>query len=208
MENLYLPILNDNFQNNNLKVYAIKYNKDVIARFLEYIKVLYQDKYISICSNDLVERNVNPLIYTILMDMMSSNILDLRFFEVYMCVNFKEKNDNNYTENDKINILSQLQNNESISKDIKFSMKEEISNLIYKIELQQVSKNLTFNEKRMTIKEFEDLIYQFFDLCDIDKVKLKRNYMAYIMDGKDEIASINTKILNHNVFQKVYKKFF
>lgn len=182
MENLYLPILNDDYKNNNLKVYSIKYNKDVILRFLEYIRVLYQDKYISICSNNLVERTVNPLLYTLLLDMTASNVLDLRFFEVYMCVNFKETFGNNYTEIDKINILSQLQNSESISKDIKFSMKEEISNLIYKIELQQVSKNLTFNEKRMTIKDFEDLIYRFFDLCDIDKVKLKRNYMAYIMN--------------------------
>lgn len=209
MENLYLPVANGDFKNNKIRIYDMKYNKDVIEEFLEYVRISYQDKYIHCySSNDFTECNVNPLLYTILIDMVNSEVLDLRFLEVYMCVNFRKKFPNNYTENDKLNILLQLKNDESIFKDIHISSKEEISNIIYKLELQQISKNLTISEKSMTIKEFENLIFQFFDLFDIEKLKLKRNYMEYIMNGKDEIASINSKILSHDSFQKVYKKIF
>lgn len=208
MSNFYLPIYNDKVRN-NIKIYNMEYNRETINEFLEYVRISYQDKYLcSDLSNDLMGRNVDPLLYTILVDMVNSEVLDLRFLEVYLCVNFRNNFSNNYTENDKFNLLLQLKNNEVISKDIDFSINEEICNLIYKIELQQVSKNLTISEKNMTIKEFENLVFQFFNLFDIEKVELKRNYMEYIMNGKDEIASINSKILSRDSFQKVYKKIF
>ncbi len=209
MSSLYLPISSDNFKNNKPKIYDMKYNKDVLNEFLDYVKVSYQDKYIyGDLTNNLKEYNKNPLLYTVLFDMIQSEVLDLRFLGVYMGVNFKEKMPNNYTENDKDSILLQLKNDETIFKDINLTNKEEISNIIYEIELYQISKNLTIGEKAMSINDFENLVFQFFDLFDIQKVKLKRNYMEYIMAGKDEVASINSDILSHDSFQKVYKKIF
>ncbi len=125
-----------------------------------------------------------------------------------MDVNFKEEMVNNYTENDKNNILLQLKNIEPFSKDIQFANIDTISNFIYGMELQQVANNLTINEKGMMISDFSNIILRFFDLFEIQKVELKRNYKDYIMGNNYEVAHINENVLRHHAFQKVYKKFF
>lgn len=179
MANLYLPIYNKQFKNNN--IYNMQYDKEALNKFLDDIKFLYQDKHISKNSeNDLIEYSINPFLYTILMDMTCSDVVDLRSLGVYMWVNFNERIGN----------------------------KDEISDLVYDFELQQVANSLTINEKSMLKSNFNNTMLQFFELFDIEIVKLKRNYMDYIMNDKHEIAFINENILLHTSLQKVYKKFF
>jgi len=162
MSNLYLPIYNRKFKNNS--IFNMRYDKESLNKFLENIKLLYNDKYICKDSkNTLVEYSVNPLLYTILMDIINYDIVDLRFLGVYMQANFNERFSNNYTENDKVNILCQLKNIDSFSNHIQFANKEKISDFVYEMELQQVANSLTINEKSMLKSSFNSIMLQFLD---------------------------------------------
>ncbi len=76
MANFYMPVYNKKLNCND--IYNMEYDKDYLNKFLDNIRFTYQDKHIHNNSgNDLVEYSVNPLLYTILMDMMHYNVLNL-----------------------------------------------------------------------------------------------------------------------------------
>ena len=209
MNNVYLPVYDKDSRKNNVTIYNMEYNKETLNEFLEYVRNCYQDKCMHYNSeNELIEYKIDPLLYVILSNIANSEVLDLRPIEMYMFANFKKKMINNYTENDKINICQQLNHDRSILEDIRFASKEEISNDIYRMRIRQEFKNLTISEKSMLISEFKNIVTNFFDLFNIEELKRHRNYMEYIMDGKCEIASINSRILDYDTFEKVYKKIF
>lgn len=71
------------------------------------------------------------------------------------------------------------------------------------MELQDLINDLTITEKDMLIKDFENIVAQFFDLFEIDEIKYKRHYSK---NFDFETAIFNQNILKHDALQKVYKK--
>lgn len=73
------------------------------------------------------------------------------------------------------------------------------------MEQSYLKEHLTISEKDMLIRDFEDLVVQFFSLFEIDEIKYKRHYRK---NFDFETAIFNQNILEHDVLQKVYKKIF
>lgn len=222
MSNFYLPVYDKDSRKNNIKIYNMEYNRETLNEFLEYVRVCYQDKhlttevfnskgfpvnhkYFDITSSDPYEYKVNPVIYSIFCDLIKAEFLKLRPLGLYMRVNFDQKIPNNYTENEKDSILLQLKKDKNIAKDVHVADKDKISNNIYMVEQVRLKRDLTISEKDMLIREFEDLVVKFFDLFEIDEIKYKRHHSKGF---EFETAIFNKQILEHDSFQKVYKKIF
>lgn len=221
MSNFYLPIYNRDSKS-NISIYSLEYNSDTLKEFLEYIRVSYQDKhlvpnkfnsksfyintkYFDTTNCEINEYKINPAIYNIFLDIIKDKFLKLRPLGLYMQANFNQSIPNNYTENEKMSILLQLKKAENISKDIHVSDRDRISNDVYLMELQDLINGLTITEKDMLIKDFENIVAQFFDLFEIDEIKYKRHYSK---NFDFETAILNQNILKHDALQKVYKRIF
>lgn len=222
MSNFYLPIYKKDSIKNSVSIYNMEYNSQVLNEFLEYVRNYYQEKhltsegfntkafpinpkYFDITNCDAYEYKINPMIYNTFCDITKDAYLNLRPLGLYMKVNFGQKMPNNYTSDEKNNILLQLKKDENFAKNIHMSARDKISNEIYMIEQINLKRQLTVLEKNMLISEFERLVVQFFDLFEIDQINYKRHHSK---NFDYETPIINNNILGHDAFQKVYKKFF